>query len=53
MGAAPDWYPVLKAARYLGIHPDDLLSRSPVWYYRALAAQWAENRAQEDRAKHN
>jgi hypothetical protein len=52
MGDAPAWYPVLRAARYLGIHPDDLLERSPLWYYRALAAEWAENAAQRDRAKH-
>ncbi len=42
MGEAPSWYFTLKAAKYLGVAPWDLLER-PVWWQEvALAAEAAE-----------
>ncbi len=47
MGAMPDWYPLIRAARYLGVPPWDLLQRAAVWQTWAIIAEGAENEAQE------
>jgi hypothetical protein len=52
MGVMPWWYPLLRAARYLGVAPWDLAERPAVWMFRALVAERAEIRAAEDRARH-
>jgi hypothetical protein len=52
MGTLPWWYPLLRAARYLGVPPWVLEEAPAVWMFRALAAEKAEGRAAEDRAKH-
>lgn len=52
MGAAPDWYRTLSAARYLGVAPWDLANRSRVWTDWALTAQSAEGEAKEEIMKH-
>lgn len=52
MGECPEWYLPLRAARYLGVPPWDLADQAAVWFYRALTAEWAENRAAEDAEKH-
>lgn len=42
MGGVPDWYPLIRAARYLGVAPWDL-ARQPVWWREiALQAERAE-----------
>ena len=38
----PDWYPLIRAARYLGVPPWELLRQQPKWYFQALQAEKAE-----------
>lgn len=52
MGRCPDWYPLLQAARYLGVAPWELAERPSVWRDWALMAMEAENYAAEERARH-
>lgn len=47
MGAVPDWYPVMAAARYLKVPVWDLMAAPIEWVYRANAAMKAEAHAQE------
>lgn len=42
MGACPDWYPLIHAARYLGVAPWELLEQSRVWVEWAGIAESAE-----------
>ncbi len=42
LGECPDWYPLLVAARYLGVPPWELAKQSKVWMDWALAASAAE-----------
>lgn len=52
MGHAPAWYITLRAAKYLGVPPWDLLDR-PVWWQEiALAAESAETAAEKHRRGH-
>jgi hypothetical protein len=51
MGESPEWYSLLKAARYLGVPPWELLRQPRVWYEMALAADAAEMAARSDAAK--
>jgi hypothetical protein len=48
MGYMGDWYPVLRAAKYLGVAPWDLLEQNPLWVQWALDAETAENKTQEN-----
>lgn len=43
----PSWYPLLRAARYLGVPPWELAERPVAWMYWALEAEQAEFEAQE------
>jgi hypothetical protein len=45
MGSIPDWYLLLRAARYLGVPPWDLIDRQTIWREWALIAENAENKA--------
>ncbi len=47
----PEWYPLIRAARYLGVAPWELLNQPACWMHWALAAQAAEAEAQEQVAK--
>lgn len=47
MGECPDWYAHIQAAKYLGMDPDILLSKSIFWKDKALIAMTAEHQAQE------
>lgn len=47
MGAAPDWYVLLRAARYLGVAPWALAEQPVTWREFALAAERAEGLAQQ------
>ena len=38
----PAWYPLIRAARYLGVAPWDLQEQHPSWFYQALVAERAE-----------
>ena len=42
MGYLPDWYLMVRAARYLGVAPWELEERPALWAIRALVAQRAE-----------
>lgn len=42
MGYLPDWYPLLRAAKYLGCPPWELYEQSIVWQAWALMAERAE-----------
>lgn len=42
----PDWYPLIKAAKYLQVAPWDLADQPPEWIAWAQAAAWAEAEAQ-------
>lgn len=48
MGDAPDWYWLVRAARYLGVAPWELLERPPIWIELALAAFAAEDASWRD-----
>jgi hypothetical protein len=48
----PDWYPLIKAARYLGVAPWELLAQSVWWREKALIAESAENYARAEIEKH-
>lgn len=43
MGEVPDWFILLKAARYLGVPPWDLAQKPYWWINIAIAAESAEN----------
>lgn len=49
MGAVPEWYGVVRAAKYLGVAPWDLMERSHVWVDWALTAEKAEDEAEKAR----
>ena len=52
MGAVPDWYGPVRAARYLGVPVWELLEPTHTpWIDVALAAQSAENAAAADHLK--
>jgi hypothetical protein len=48
MGALPDWYTLLRAARYLQVAPWELLAQPQVWQEWALTAESAENEAMDE-----
>lgn len=51
MGRMPEWYPLVRAARYLGVAPWELLEQPSAWMDFALIAESAENEAQAMVAK--
>ncbi|MDW8006428.1 MAG: hypothetical protein RMJ05_06885 [Thermomicrobium sp.] len=51
MGEPPAWYRVIRAARYLGVAPWELLEREAVWFTWGLAAEAAEAKAERARAE--
>jgi hypothetical protein len=51
MGALPDWYPLLRAARYLKVAPWELLEHAAAWQHWAILAENAENEAQAARVE--
>jgi hypothetical protein len=52
MGEMPWWYPLLVAARYLGVAPWELAQQPIFWKRVALQARRSEEKAQEQRNKH-
>ncbi len=51
VGEPPDWYLLIRAARYLGVAPWDLAERSVVWRDWALIAESAEAEAEAEAVK--
>ena len=51
MGALPDWYPLMRAARYLGVAPWELLRQPSAWVSWALLAERVEGEVQEELAQ--
>lgn len=47
MGECPSWYSFLRAAKYLGVPPWDLLEKPKAWVALALDAESAEAYAEE------
>lgn len=47
LGEMPDWYPLLRAARYLGVPPWELENVWIGWLDRALMAEAAEQVASQ------
>lgn len=52
MGECPPWYPLLSAARYLGVAPWVLAEQPITWLDRAKAAMSAEAHARQMKQKH-
>ena len=42
MGVVPDWYPLIRAARYLGVPPWELAKQPSMWMTLALMSEKAE-----------
>jgi hypothetical protein len=49
MGEVPDWYVIIKAAKYLGVPPWELMKQSIFWREKALIAMAAENDARKQK----
>jgi len=47
----PDYYPLIKAARYLGCKPWELMDQPPAWVSWAIGVEGAESRAEEMASK--
>jgi hypothetical protein len=47
MGDCPDWYELVRAARYLSVAPWALIEQSIYWKQIALKSMTAEARAQD------
>jgi hypothetical protein len=41
----------LRAARYLGVAPWELIDQQPAWFHLALQSEAAENHAENERAE--
>lgn len=52
MGALPEWYPLIRAARYLQVAPWELAAQPLTWMEWALVAESAEDEAQAVMSKH-
>ena len=48
MGEVPEWYLVIRAARYLGVAPWDLIDQPQAWQQMALEAENAETDARNN-----
>ncbi|MBX6770885.1 MAG: hypothetical protein IRY83_04115 [Chloroflexi bacterium] len=51
MGHPPEWYLLIRAARYLGVAPWELARQSSVWRDWALISQSAEAEAEAEAMK--
>lgn len=50
-GELPDWYPLLRAAKYLGVAPWELAEQSASWMRWAIIAESAEAETEEERQR--
>jgi hypothetical protein len=46
----PDWYPLIRTARYYNVPPWELLDAPEIWYHLGRAAQNAEHGAANARS---
>jgi hypothetical protein len=51
MGEMPDWYLIIRVARYLGVPPWEMLNQSEQWLFWGLDAMNAEALAEQQRNK--
>lgn len=51
MDYCPDWYPLIQAAKYLGVPPWDLAAQPVIWRNWAFASMRAEDHAQKQKGK--
>lgn len=51
MGEVPDWYLLIRSAKYLGVAPWDLLDQPKVWRNWARWAENAENEAERQKTE--
>lgn len=51
MGVQPEWYPLVRAAKYLGVPPWELARQPLYWTEVALAAMDGERRARKEADK--
>ena len=51
MGDCPAWYDLIRAAKYLGCNPWDLLTVHPAWTRWSREAEGAEAYAAEERKR--
>lgn len=47
MGSPPEWYEIIRSARYLGVPPWDLLKMPVYWHNWARMAEDAEHEAEK------
>ena len=47
----PWWYAVIRAAKWLGVHPEEMANTSTEWLSRVLVVAEAEAHAEEVRSK--
>ena len=46
-----DWYVLIRAARYLGVAPWDLMEQSIFWYHKALESEGIDAEVEQARAE--
>lgn len=49
----PDWYPLMRAARWMRVAPWDLLKQPAVWQTWALESEKIDAEVQDELAKQN
>lgn len=47
----PDWYPLMRAARYLGVPPWELLDQPLFWREKALIAAHVDEEVDAERIR--
>ncbi len=52
VGRVPEWYMLVRAAKYLGVAPWEMLDRPTYWMEWALMGEAAENEAEKIRSEH-
>lgn len=53
MGELPDWYTLIRSAKYLGVPPWDLLDKPIIWQSWAAEAEAAEAQAEAQISANN
>lgn len=53
MGAIPDEYALIRAAKYLGVAPWELMRQPYFWQQKAILYEKVENAVQEELSRRN